>query len=55
MRIDLHAHSTASDGTLRPAELVVDAEYQGGRIVRPLGGGGRVVVCLEQPVQRDEQ
>jgi predicted metal-dependent phosphoesterase TrpH len=29
MRIDLHTHSTASDGTLTPAELMVDAAAAG--------------------------
>ncbi|GAA3393213.1 PHP domain-containing protein [Cryptosporangium minutisporangium] len=29
MRIDLHTHSTASDGTVRPAQLVVDAVEAG--------------------------
>src|SRR5947209_4265565 len=29
MRIDLHTHSTASDGTLTPAELVVAASAAG--------------------------
>src|SRR5690348_8690990 len=29
MRIDLHTHSNASDGTLRPAELVVAAAAAG--------------------------
>ena len=28
-RIDLHAHSTASDGTLTPAELVRAADQAG--------------------------
>src|SRR5262249_33211990 len=48
MRIDLHTHSTASDGTLSPVELMTAAgeagvagREGGGRATPDGGGGGR--------------
>ena len=39
MKTDLHTHSTASDGTLKPAELVTLADSCGVKLLALTDGG----------------